>query len=137
MAQRYPQSAYVGLTKSLQSEWQYLQRVVDGLEAHFQPIEKVLAEKSLAALLVEPPDAVAADRALYGMQVILGGLGVQVPTTFGGLSYKGLKAMTASFPTTLEDGTDINIYRKIYKTKLRWGIIRMFSLPCDIFGTTC
>ena len=31
VAEQYPQTAYAGMQKSLQQEWQLLQRVTDGL----------------------------------------------------------------------------------------------------------
>ena len=46
-----------------------MQRVVDGLEAYFQSIETALVVIFLLALLGDPPDTVAADKALYGLSV--------------------------------------------------------------------
>ena len=43
VAPRYPQTAYAGMAKLLQSEWQYIQCVVPGMEEAFQPIEDALA----------------------------------------------------------------------------------------------
>ena len=48
---RYPQSAYAGLTKSLQQEWMYVQRVVPGVRERFAPIEKAIVEDFLLVLL--------------------------------------------------------------------------------------
>mgnify|MGYP007060078647 CR=1 FL=1 len=49
-SRRFPQTAYAGLTKSLQSEWIYLQRVVPDIAESFAPLEKVLAEEFIPAL---------------------------------------------------------------------------------------
>jgi hypothetical protein len=38
VARRYPQTAYAGLAKSLQQEWQYLQRVVPNCRRAFEPV---------------------------------------------------------------------------------------------------
>ena len=51
IAKRYPQSIYAGLTKSLQQEWMYVQRVVPGVRERFAPIEKAIVEDFLLALL--------------------------------------------------------------------------------------
>jgi hypothetical protein len=50
VAERFPQSAYAGLQKSLQQEWQFLQRVTDGLGKEFRGVEDALMTKFLPAL---------------------------------------------------------------------------------------
>ena len=51
MPAHYPQTAYAGLSKSLQAEWQYLHRVVENAGDHFGPIEEALANVFIPALL--------------------------------------------------------------------------------------
>ena len=51
VARRFPQTAYAGLTKSLQFEWQYLQQVVPGLREAFGLVEEALRDKFFPALL--------------------------------------------------------------------------------------
>ena len=53
--QQHPQSAYTGLSKSLQMEWQYLQRVVPNAGPAFAPIETALHESFLPALFGSAP----------------------------------------------------------------------------------
>jgi hypothetical protein len=50
VAERYPQAAYAGLQKSLQQEWQFLQRVTHGLGDEFSAIEQTLTSEFLPAL---------------------------------------------------------------------------------------
>jgi hypothetical protein len=50
VAERFPQAAYAGLSKSLQHEWQFLQRVTQGLGDEFQDVEQVLHHDFLSAL---------------------------------------------------------------------------------------
>jgi hypothetical protein len=50
VAERYPQTAYAGMQKSLQQEWQFLQRVTDGLGEEFDDIEQAMNDKFLPAL---------------------------------------------------------------------------------------
>jgi hypothetical protein len=52
-ATKYPQSAYTGLQKSLQNEWQFVQRVKPGIGEHFQGVKKALATQFLPALFGE------------------------------------------------------------------------------------
>ena len=44
VALKHPQSAYVGLQKSLQQEWAFVQRVTPGVGAAFGPFEEALRE---------------------------------------------------------------------------------------------
>jgi hypothetical protein len=46
----YPQTAYAGLSKSLQAEWQYM-HWVENAGDHFGPIEEALANVFIPALL--------------------------------------------------------------------------------------
>ncbi len=49
VAERCPQAACAGLQKSLMQEWQFLQRVTDGLVEEFDDIERSVNEKFLPA----------------------------------------------------------------------------------------
>lgn len=53
----FPQSAYVGFTKLLQSEWQYLQQMVPGVGELFTTLEMAICNKFLPSLLSsrDPP----------------------------------------------------------------------------------
>ena len=44
VSQKYPQSPYAGLQKSLQQEWEFVQRVTPGVGDSFRPVEKALKE---------------------------------------------------------------------------------------------
>ena len=46
-----PQHAYIGLTKSMQCEWQFLQRVVKDCDGAFAPLEAAITKQFLPALL--------------------------------------------------------------------------------------
>jgi hypothetical protein len=47
---RHPQAARAGLQKSLQQEWQFLQRVTNRLSNEFEVVEEALATKLLPSL---------------------------------------------------------------------------------------
>jgi hypothetical protein len=51
IASRLPQTVYAGLVSSLQSEWQYLCRVIPGAEQFLGPIESAICEKFFPPLL--------------------------------------------------------------------------------------
>jgi hypothetical protein len=50
VAVKFPQSAYTGLQKSLQQEWQYLQRVCKDIGDEFSDLWKAISETFLSAL---------------------------------------------------------------------------------------
>ena len=50
VSHKHPQSAYVGLQKSLQQEWAFLQRVTPGVGEAFGPVEEALREIFVPAL---------------------------------------------------------------------------------------
>ena len=50
VALKHPQSAYAGLQKSLQQEWDFMHRLTPGVGAAFAPVEEALWEVFLPAL---------------------------------------------------------------------------------------
>jgi hypothetical protein len=80
VAKSFPQAAYAGLAKSLQSEWQYLQRVVPGVAERFRPIEEALAGTFLPALLATAAADVAPLRDQFALSVRHAGMGIPDPT---------------------------------------------------------
>ena len=81
VAQSSPQAAFAGLQKSLQSEWIHLQRVTDGIQDSFAPIEDAISSTFLPALLNAPPDQPTSLRDLLALPVKYGGIGLVNPTT--------------------------------------------------------
>eukprot|EP00978_Attheya_sp_CCMP212_P021242 scaffold61838_cov69-Attheya_sp.AAC.5 len=53
VAPQFPQTAYKGIQKSLQQEWQFGQRVIDGIGGKFSEVEAALSEVFLPALFSE------------------------------------------------------------------------------------
>ena len=54
IAKAHPQAVYTALVKSVQCEWQFLQRTVEGCGHWFKPIEEALSARLLPALLQVP-----------------------------------------------------------------------------------
>ena len=78
-AKKYPQSSFAGLTKSLQTEWTYLQQVVPDVEEVFAPVERAIKDFFLPALLGEKEVDIPL-RDLMVLPVKLAGLGIPDPT---------------------------------------------------------
>ena len=77
MAIPQPQAAYAALTKSLQCEWIYLQRVIPDCHALFAPLENIIHSSFLPAMFgceVSPLEL-----ELFSLPVRFGGLGIPLP----------------------------------------------------------
>ena len=85
IATTQPQAAYAALTKSLQHEWSYIQRVVPGCESSFHEIEHMLANDLLPTIFgceVSP-----VERELFTLPARMGGLGIVNPTEMCDFSF--------------------------------------------------
>jgi hypothetical protein len=105
VARRYPQTAYAGLSKSLQAEWQYLQRVTPNIDQAFAPLEMVIAETFLPALLDSTVAEVAQLRSLIALPVRFGGLGIPDPTTTGAACFSASTDATSLLTDSLIHNT--------------------------------
>jgi hypothetical protein len=81
VAVRFPQSAYAGLQKSLQQEWQFLQRVVPEIGDKFAGVERAISDDFLPALFDDKICESDKRRALAGLPVKHVGLALPDPTT--------------------------------------------------------
>ena len=109
-AVRFPQTAYAGLAKSLQSEWQYLQRVIPDAGPAFAPVEQALREKFLPALMKEAAgDYTDELREYSALPVRQAGIGVPNPVDTAATCYATSVASTAQLTASLCDGTDLDV----------------------------
>ena len=76
LAQFQPQSAYCGVQRSLQHEYQFLQRVVDCDDKRFQKLESVIEEVLLPKLMGDNLPS----RDITSLRVRDGGMGLPNPT---------------------------------------------------------
>ena len=86
VAKTEPQCALSGLTKSLQAQWNFSHRVLSGSSHLFQPLENLLMEKFLPAIL-ETSSISSMERRFFCLPARKGGLGVSNPTSFTDESY--------------------------------------------------
>ena len=108
VATHFPQAAYVGLTRSLQMEWQYLQRVVPGVADSFEPVEKALVDEFLPALLGE--NVLFAElREVLSLPIKSAGLGISNPMSTASECHRVSKACTQSLTDSLLDGEDLDV----------------------------
>jgi hypothetical protein len=81
VTQAFPQAAYSGLQKSLQQEWQFVQRVTKGIGPEFAAVEQTLAKTFLPTLFGDEYNDDDPRRALAGLPVKWAGLAIPDPTT--------------------------------------------------------
>ena len=107
-----PQQAYIGLTKSVpQCEWQFVQRVVKDSGKLYAPLEAVIAEQFLPALLdgQQPTAEVAEERELYSMPVKYGGLGTSDPTVAADTAFATSRAVSDHLAAAIKGEGEFNI----------------------------
>jgi hypothetical protein len=101
VARRFPQMAYAGLVKSLQTEWTYLQRIVPGSDALFGPIEEAIAGIFLPALLGESEAGVQTLRRQLALSVRTAGLGIPDPRECARGNFDGSRQITRTLTASL------------------------------------
>jgi hypothetical protein len=104
VARRYPQTAYAGLTKSLQAEWQYVQRVTPNIHLAFAPLELAIAQIFIPALLNCTIEEAAPLRPLIALPVRNGGLGILDPTKTSDHCYSASTSITSLVTDSLIHG---------------------------------
>jgi hypothetical protein len=100
--------AYTGLTKSLQAEWLFLQRVTPNIDMAFAPIKKAISKHFLLALLEEAPVNIALIHKLTALSVRLGSLEIPDPTTTANHTFDTSEKSTALLVTSLFNWSHFN-----------------------------
>ena len=118
IVKRYPQSTYVELTKSLQQEWLYVQRVVPRVREKFAPIEKAIVEDFLLALLGQPMEVATQLRGQLAKPARMAGLGISNPVEKTEARHAHNRRLTAPHIASLKEpcGFDTIAYAKSVKT---------------------
>ena len=109
VASKYPQSAFCGLQKSLQTQWQYLQRVCKNTGKSFTDIEKAIANVFIPALFNEPFDPDDPTRALAELPVKFSGLSLPNPVNTANSNFENSILMNAHLIRALNGLTDFKI----------------------------
>ena len=78
LANDEPQAVYSCFTKAICHRWTYVQRTISGIEHLFRPLEAVIREKLIPALVGRKVSD--AERRIFALPVRLGGMGIVNPT---------------------------------------------------------
>ena len=95
-----PQSAYIGLTKSLQSEWIFLQRIMPNCATLFDDVEQALVNSFLPSLF--GCSITQNERSFFTLPVRMGGLNIKDPTTTPSISYMASRNATTYLVNSLK-----------------------------------
>ncbi|KAL7503120.1 hypothetical protein ACHAXN_000965, partial [Cyclotella atomus] len=108
VAKRFPQTAFAGLTFSLQSEWQYVQRTVPGIAALFDPLEKEIRTNFLPVLL--GVESISTEmRELLGQSAKMAGLGLRNPVATADLLFEASRQACEVLTDSLVNGGELNL----------------------------
>ena len=117
VAEKYPQTAYVGFTISLQNEWQYVQRVVSDTASFFAPLEQVIRNKFIPALIGIAASEVDGElRSLLSHSVKKSGLAIRNPVDTAEHVHETSKAATSYLVRSMIDSNvefDIKEHRSL------------------------
>ena len=100
-AVHYPQSAYAGFARSLQNEWQYVQRVVDDCKDLFVPLAGVIGEFVAAVLGSVEDEGNPLAIGLTTIPVRHGGLGLLDPVDLADINHGDSLAATSHLVQSL------------------------------------
>ncbi|WP_288993061.1 hypothetical protein, partial [uncultured Marinobacter sp.] len=109
VADTYPQSAYAGLQKSLQQQWQFVQRVVDGIGENFTDVQKAITECFLPALFRDILDEKDDVRLLLcGLPVKHAGMALPDPTKSAPSNYEASTCVNTHLIAALKGTVDFS-----------------------------
>ena len=107
IAKTEPHAAFVAYTHSLQCQWTFISRVMDGIADLFEPLENAITAFFLKALL--DLDINGTERELISLPARLGGLGMVNPSTNSIISHENFTLISAAiFDLITCQATDFN-----------------------------
>ena len=99
-----PRAAYVALTRVLQSEWTFLQRVLPSNDDSYEGIERAINNSFLPSLFGS--NVTQNERLLLSLPVRMGGLNIKNPSFTSSLSYKASRDATSYLVNVIKENQD-------------------------------
>ncbi|KAI5742861.1 hypothetical protein M8J77_012006 [Diaphorina citri] len=106
-AKQDPQSALTVLTKSLQFEWSFIQRVVDGCNDEYMPLKDVLHSCFLPSLFGREINDI--EKELIHLPARLGGLGINDPMKAAETSYEVSVSCNSKIVHSIKTGEPLDV----------------------------
>jgi hypothetical protein len=92
IAKDEPQAAYSSYTKAISRRWTYIQRTIPNIANLFKPLENVIREKLIPALVGRHISDM--ERKIFALPVRMGGLGIENPTLTAGYEFSASTKIT-------------------------------------------
>ena len=115
VALKQPQAAYVAVSKSLQNEWSYMQRVFPDCEELFSPLCQSLINKFFPALTGNPINE--QEYNILEKPIRMAGVGIRDPVASAKHSFETSKRATKMLTESMIAGTPVNI--DLYELNLK------------------
>ena len=116
IASTQPQAAYTAFTKSIQTEWAYVQRVVFDCQSRFADLEKVIFDRLLPTLIGS--EVSQSERALFSLPTRWGGLGIRNPMGTGDEEFMVSRMATSEIVDSVKFGRAFEIDAHAERVKL-------------------
>ena len=107
VALKQPQAAYVAVSKSLQNEWSYMQRVFPDCEELFSPLRQSLMHEFFPALTGNTIND--QEYNILEKPIRMAGLGIRDPVFSAQYSFETSKRATKMLTESMIAGTPVNI----------------------------
>ena len=133
IAETQPHLSYFAYTRSIQSQWTYLQRVIPECGSFFEPIETIITEQLLPTIFGS--EISSKERSLFSLPTRMGGLNILNPVDTATYNYSTSRKITTPITYSLRNNTRFNMtefidyYDKVVKeiSKEKEDIQRMFD----------
>ena len=131
IARHFPQTAYAGLSKSLQAEWQYLQRVTPDCGSAFSPVEDAIRTAFLPALLGSDEPVADALRTRITLPVKCSGLGLPNPVDSASHHHSTSRESTSTLSKSICQNADLHVGAYLHDSHQARRTGRMTRLQAD------
>ena len=111
-----PQSAYAALSKPLQFEWSYLQRVLSNCEISFAPLHDVMNKRFWPSVFGGP--IAESEQHMFSLPARSGGMGICDPVEVAKIAYIPSRACTNMIVTAIKENVDFVMSNYITQVSL-------------------
>ncbi len=105
LAKDEPQAAYTCFTKAVSHRWTYVQRTIPNINHLFEPLEEVIREKLIPALVGRKINDI--EREIFSLPVRLGGMNILNPVETSDTQYKASRFITEDLTNVIKN-QDLN-----------------------------
>ena len=96
-----PQAALSVFTKGVRRRWTYMQRTIKGISEYFRPLEEVITNTFIPAIIGREVSAI--ERRILALPCRFGGIGIQDPTRTADIEYYASKKITEDLTNLIFD----------------------------------